>query len=54
MGELGKRYSEDGRRICYCGILMDEDDPNEWCQGCIKELDEGELEIDYGEDWEPD
>ena len=42
---IPRKYNEKGQRICpLCKYLMEEDDPYDYCQSCIRDLDEAELD----------
>jgi predicted amidophosphoribosyltransferase len=45
MAEIYKKYNEKGQRICpMCSSPLDEKYPLEYCEHCIRDIDEAELD----------
>ncbi|MDX9913069.1 MAG: hypothetical protein RBS77_00620 [Candidatus Moranbacteria bacterium] len=45
MGEFFIKRDENNKRVCpMCKCLVDEDYPLEYCEGCIRDIDEAELD----------
>ena len=43
--DIPRKYNEKGQRICpICGYIMEEDDLHDYCQPCIRDIHEAELD----------